>query len=98
MPQPDERESSKFLGQTRDFQEQNRYRCLKGTISPNRRCYSDAAVEGEANGSDHQHHLRDRAVQLPEINGKCNREKKEGKLQHDRQRLHDQVQSPFLES
>ena len=71
---------------------------MKRTIFPAHRSHGDAHIKGEAEGSDHQHHFRDRDFQIPEIDGECGAEKKERKLQHDGHGLHDQAQSPLLES
>ena len=89
--------SSEFPCPTWNLPKQDGQGCLKWTIFTKRCRNRDAAVEDEASGSDHQHHFHSSDVQIPEISGECNPEKKEGKLQHDRQCLDDYVQSLLLE-
>ena len=71
---------------------------MERTIFPAHRSHGDAHIKGEAEGGDHQNHFRDRDFQIPEIDDECSAEKKERKLQHDGHGLHDQAQSPLLES
>ena len=71
---------------------------MERTIPENRREQCDAGVEGEADGSDRQHRFRGGKVQFPQVDGEGDTEKKEGKLQHNGQRVDDQAQPPLLES
>ena len=65
---------------------------------PEHRSHGNTHVKAEAEKSDHQNHFRTRDFQIPEIDGECSTEKEERKLQHDRHKLQDQVQSLLLQS
>ena len=62
----------------------------------NCRKYGDPDVEGEADGSDHQHHFCNGFVQVPEVDNNCSSKEKEGKLQQNGQQLHHWVQTPLV--
>jgi hypothetical protein len=97
-PQPDANEPRESLRLRKHLREQHRQGRLERAIAPNRCHYGDAGVKEDADGSDHHDDFCNGNVQIPEVDCKSNAEKEEGKLQHDGQGLHGQVEPPLLES